>query len=276
MAIYVAGDIQGCFDQLRRLLDKAAFDPSSDQLWSVGDLINRGPKSLETLRFLKALGPAFSGLLGNHDLHFLATACGAYTQGKIKTLRPLLAAPDCDELFEWVRQLPLARRASVPTNAGLIDFLLVHAGIAPSWSFAEAMAYANEVESVLHAPDHREFLRQMYGDKPDTWNPSLRGIDRLRVITNVLTRIRFCTAEGRLDMDTKSDASSAPRGYQPWFEFHAPEPGARILFGHWATIDGFTGKPRIVGLDTGCVWGRRMTMLRLEDETRHSVSCSDV
>lgn len=276
MAIYVAGDIQGCYDQLRRLLDKAAFDPSRDQLWSVGDLVNRGPKSLDTLRFLKALGPAFSGLLGNHDLHFLATACGAYTEGKIKTLRPLLDASDCNALFEWVRQMPLARRATVATNQGPVDFLMVHAGLAPGWSFTDTMTYAAEVERVLRAPQYREFLRMMYGDKPDTWNPALSGMERLRVITNVLTRIRFCTPEGRMDMKVKSDVDSAPPGYQPWFEFHTPKPGTRLLFGHWATIDGFTGKADVIGLDTGCVWGRCMTMLRLDDGERLSVSCSDV
>ncbi len=273
MAIYVAGDIQGCYDPLRRLLDKAAFDPTVDLLWSVGDLVNRGPKSLETLRFLKSLGPVFTGVLGNHDLHFLAAWSGAFREGRFQTLQPLLKAPDCAELAEWLRQMPLAHRDSVATTTGATDFLMVHAGLAPGWNFDQAEAYAREIESALRGLGFIDYLKMMYGDQPDTFAEHLAGMERLRVLTNVLTRIRFCTATGKLDMNTKTDI--APPGYQPWFAFHALPPGQALLFGHWATLDGKTNKSNILGLDTGCVWGRALTLLRLGDGRQFSVSCRD-
>lgn len=274
MAIYVAGDIQGCYDPLRRLLDKAAFDPAHDNLWCVGDFVNRGPKSLETLRFLKGLGTAFTGVLGNHDLHFLAAWSGAHKTGKVQTLQPLLNAPDCDELAEWVRQQPLAHRATVQTEPkGLVDFLMVHAGIAPEWSFAQAMGYAQEIETALRSVDFRDYLTAMYGDEPDMFTEQLAGMRRLRVLTNVLTRIRFCTPKGKLDMKHKDEASTAPPGYQPWFELQKLMPTQTILFGHWAMLDGRTGRDDILGLDTGCVWGRALTLQRLDDGRKFSVSC---
>lgn len=273
MSIIVVGDIQGCYDPLRHLLDKAGFDSSRDQLWCVGDFINRGPKSLETLRFLKNLGAAFTGVLGNHDLHFLAAWSGAQTEGKFQTLQALLKAPDCAELAEWLRTHPLAHRATITTQAGTTDFLMVHAGIAPGWSFAQTVARANEIEAMLRAPAYRDYLKAMYGDKPDTFSDDLRGMERLRVITNVLTRLRFCTADGKLDMENKDDADSAAPGYRPWFEFQQLAPKQKILFGHWAMLDGRTGRADIIGLDTGCVWGRALTLLRLDDGRKFSVSC---
>jgi len=276
MAIYAVGDIQGCYEQLRRLLDKAGFDPAHDRLWSVGDLVNRGPDSLRTLRFLKNLGPALTAVLGNHDLHFLAVACGAKGDGKVQTLLPLLNAPDCAELFEWVRHLPLAHLETLDTTSGPHKFLMVHAGIAPDWKFRAVLAHADEVQQALRGPAHRDFLAGMYGDLPDRWDPALSGLSRLRVITNVLTRIRFCTADGTLDMSSKGEQSSAPPGFQPWFEFRKPRPGKSILFGHWAMLDGQTGRTDIIGLDTGCVWGRCMTLQRLDEDARISVTCNDV
>jgi bis(5'-nucleosyl)-tetraphosphatase (symmetrical) len=276
VAIYVVGDIQGCYDQLRRLLDKAAFDPARDQLWTVGDLVNRGPKSLATLRFLRSLGAAFASVQGNHDLHFLATASGAYTGGKIKTLRPLLDAPDCMELFEWVRQMPLARIETVPSQRGPVQYLIVHAGVLPQWNFGQALAYGAEVEAVLRSTEHRRFLAGMYGDKPDTWEDTLTGMERLRVITNVLTRLRFCTPEGRLDFAAKEGVNTAPPGFRPWYEFQTLQSGQQILFGHWAALEGRTGNAAIHALDTGCVWGHCLTVLRLDDGERISVSCHDV
>lgn len=275
MAIYVVGDIQGCYDPLRHLLDKAGFDPSRDRLWCVGDFINRGPKSLETLRFLKSLGETFTGVLGNHDLHFLAAWCGAYKEGKFQSLQALLKAPDCEELAEWLRGLPLAHRASVASTAGTTDVLMVHAGIAPGWSFAQAVARAGEIEAALRQPDYRAFLKAMYGDEPDTFTDALRGMDRLRVITNVLTRLRFCTPDGKLDMKNKDEADTAAPGYRPWFEFQSLQPAQIILFGHWAMLDGRTGRSNIIGLDTGCVWGRALTLLRLDDGRKFSVSCGE-
>ncbi|MEY4642514.1 MAG: hypothetical protein RLZZ227_2508 [Pseudomonadota bacterium] len=273
MAIYVAGDIQGCHDPLRRLLDKVAFEPANDKLWCVGDLVNRGPDSLATLRFLKSLGASFTGVLGNHDLHFLAAWSGAFTEGKFKTLQALLEAPDCDELAQWVRQLPLVHRATEQTPAGATDLLIVHAGLAPGWSFAQTLGYANEIAAALRGPQFIAYLKMMYGDEPDTFSETLTGMERLRVLTNVLTRIRFCTPTGKLDMKHKEDVHSAPPGYRPWFEFQSLAPNQRILFGHWAMLDGKTGREDIIGLDTGCVWGRRMTLLRLDDGRITSVDC---
>lgn len=274
MAIYVVGDIQGCYDPLRHLLDKAGFSPARDQLWCVGDFINRGPKSLETLRFLKSLGKVFTGVLGNHDLHFLAAWSGMQKEGKFQTLQPLLDAPDCGELAEWLRGLPLAHRASVATESGVTDFLMVHAGIAPGWSFAQTLARAGEVANALRQPDYRAYLKAMYGDEPAAFTEELRGHERLRVITNVLTRLRFCTAAGKLDMQHKDDAATAPPGYQPWFAFQQLAPSQKILFGHWAMLDGKTGRADLIGLDTGCVWGRALTLLRLDDGRKFSVSCA--
>lgn len=273
MAIYVVGDIQGCYDPLRHLLDKAGFDTARDALWCVGDFINRGPKSLETLRFLKSLGGTFTGVLGNHDLHFLAAWSGAQKEGKFQTLQALLKAPDCDELAEWLRGRPLAHRATVATTDGAIDVLMVHAGIAPGWSFAQALDRAGEIESVLRKPDYRAYLKGMYGDEPEAFSEKLKGMERLRVITNVLTRLRFCTPTGKLDMKNKDDADTASPGYKPWFEFQQLLPAQKVLFGHWAMLDGRTGRSDIVGLDTGCVWGRALTMLQLDDGRKFSVSC---
>jgi bis(5'-nucleosyl)-tetraphosphatase (symmetrical) len=273
MAIYVAGDIQGCHDPLRRLLDKVAFDPANDALWCVGDLVNRGPKSLETLRFLKSLGNSFTGVLGNHDLHFLAAWAGAAKEGKFQTLQALLTAPDCDELAEWVRRLPLAQRATVQTDSGALDFLMVHAGLAPGWSFTQAMSYADEIATVLRGPRFITYLKKMYGDEPDTFSEALTGMERLRVLTNVLTRIRFCTPAGKLDMKHKEDAATAPPGYRPWFELQSLAASQRLLFGHWAMLDGKTNRDDILGLDTGCVWGRKLTLLRLDDSKLTSIDC---
>ena len=276
MSIYAVGDIQGCYDELRRLLDLVKFAPDTDQLWCVGDMVNRGPQSLETLRFLRSLGPAFTGVLGNHDLHFLAVACGAYTSGKLQSLRPLLDAPDCQELFEWVRQLPLAHYERVNTVAGKKKILMVHAGIAPGWKFRQAVKLAGEVEAALHSNKYKEFLASMYGNKPDRWDPTLEGHLRLRVITNVLTRIRFCTPAGTMDFDIKTEAASAPPGHVPWFELQKPRDNKLLLFGHWAMLDGQTHRDDILGLDTGCVWGRAMTLLRLDTLERFQVSCTKV
>ncbi len=276
MAIYAVGDIQGCHDELRRLLDLVQFSPGQDRLWCVGDMVNRGPRSLETLRFLRGLGSSYTGVLGNHDLHFLALACGAFTEGKTRSLRTLLDAPDCGELFEWVRNLPLAHREKVATHTGNTTFLMVHAGIAPGWKFKQTVALAAEVEAALQGPDYKQFLTDMYGNKPDRWDDDLDGSKRLRVITNVLTRIRFCTPEGRMDFTVKTEADTAPTGHVPWFTLQQPREHKVLLFGHWAMLDGKTNRSDILGLDTGCVWGRAMTLLRLDTGERHQVSCSNV
>lgn len=274
MSTYVVGDIQGCYDELQRLLELVKFSPGSDRLWSVGDMVNRGPRSLETLRLLRSLGSAFTGVLGNHDLHFLAVANHAYTQGKIKTLRPLLDAPDCYDLANWVRHLPLAHYEQMLCSGEQKKVLMVHAGIAPGWLFKQTVAFADEVATVLRGPGFFDFLRDMYGTQPDTWRPGLHGMARLRLLTNVLTRIRFCTAAGTLDFSAKGGFGSGPAGYRPWFHFQKQRSDKLLLFGHWAMLNGRTDRSDIQGLDTGCVWGRAMTLLRLEDGQRFQLSCS--
>jgi bis(5'-nucleosyl)-tetraphosphatase (symmetrical) len=276
MANYVVGDIQGCFQPLRRLLDKIAFNPSRDVLWSVGDMVNRGPQSLEALRFLSKLDAAFIGVLGNHDLHFLAMSSGANPEGKLKFLKALLDAPDCLQLAEWVRQRPLAHSQTLQTDKGLKRILMVHAGIVPNWNTATAAGLAREVERELRGPRYTGFLRGMYGDRPDRWHEDLQGIERLRTITNVLTRLRFCTADGQMNLHVKTEAATAPPGYRPWFEYQTLAPDELLLFGHWATLDGATHRQDIQGLDTGCVWGRSLTLLHIEKNERISVTCKDM
>lgn len=275
MANYVVGDIQGCYQPLRRLLDKVAFNPSHDVLWSVGDMVNRGPQSLEVLRYLSRLDSAFIGVLGNHDLHFLAISCGANPDGKIKTLKPLLDAPDCLQLAEWVRQRPFTHSQHLQTDNGLKRILMVHAGILPQWTLANTPVLAAEVEQELRGSRSTSFLRGMYGDKPDRWHDELRGIERLRTITNVLTRLRFCTPKGQMNLHVKTEADTAPPGYRPWFEYQVLAPDELLLFGHWATLDGVTHRNDIQGLDTGCVWGRRLSLLHIEKNERISVSCNE-
>lgn len=275
MANYAVGDIQGCYQPLRRLLDKVAFNPGRDVLWSVGDMVNRGPQSLEVLRYLSRLDAAFIGVLGNHDLHFLALASGAWLEGNRKTLQPLLDAHDCALLAEWVRRRPLTHRQDLVTDAGIRRILMVHAGIVPGWTFDNTPLLAQEVEDELSGSRYTSFLRGMYGDKPDRWSNDLQGIERLRTITNVLTRLRFCTPQGQMNLDVKTEADTAPPGYRPWFEYQTLSPNELMLFGHWATLDGRTQREDIQGLDTGCVWGRCLTLLHLEKNERISVTCHE-
>jgi bis(5'-nucleosyl)-tetraphosphatase (symmetrical) len=258
------------------VLDKAAFTPGTDRLWCVGDMINRGPQSLQTLRFLKSLGNSVTAVLGNHDLHFLAITSGAFTDAKANTLKHVMQADDCIELFDWVRHQPLAHYEHLPTNDGVKHFLMVHAGITPGWTFAKTIACAQEVEQVLQSTDFIPFLKHMYGDQPDMWDDKLSGIDRLRVITNILTRIRFCMADGSMNLKIKTGAHTGPENFLPWYKFQQLADDEQILFGHWATLDGHTGITNIHALDTGCVWRRCLTMMRLEDGERISVSCKDV
>jgi bis(5'-nucleosyl)-tetraphosphatase (symmetrical) len=271
MATYAVGDIQGCYDQLMRLLDKVNFDPSCDKLWSVGDLINRGPQSLETIRFAKSLGKAFTMVLGNHDLHFVAMATGATKHGKKDTLQDILDDPQCPQFCDWLRQQPLLHREKLETEKGLQTFLMVHAGIAPGWTFKMARRYAGEVEAALQSDKYMKFLSKMYGDEPDIWHDGLESWERLRVITNYLTRVRFCNGETQLNLAIKTGPKTPPEGFKPWYEYQQLKKNKIILFGHWATLEGETNWPNVHALDTGCVWGRTLTMLRLEDKQRFSV-----
>lgn len=276
MSIYVVGDIQGCYEQLSRLLDSVNFDSAADRLWSVGDLVNRGPESLRTLRFLHSLGDSLTAVLGNHDLHLLAIASGAYQQGRKDDLEQVLAAPDADRLLHWMRHLPLLHDESIETRFGNEQCLMFHAGLAPSWTREQALSLAAEVESVLRGDDYRDFFRQMYGNSPDLWEDSLSGTARLRAITNYLTRTRFCQRNGKLDFSVKSGPETAPVGYRPWFEFQTLSPEYVLLFGHWAALKGITNMNNVHALDTGCVWGRCLTLLRLEDRQTFSVNCGEL
>lgn len=271
MAIYAIGDIQGCYDPLRRLLDTVRFDPASDELWCLGDLINRGPRSLDTLRFLRDLDHAVTVVLGNHDLHFLALYHGCVENAGRHTLDALLSAPDGEELSDWLRHRPLAHYRSVATGDRERGYLAVHAGVAPQWTLDKTLQLAGEVESVLRGPDFLAFFRHMYGNEPRHWDEDLRGYDRLRTITNYLTRLRFCRPDGELEFRVKGGAGDAPPGFGPWFRFEQLTPATDILFGHWAALEGRTGHPHVHALDTGCVWGRELTMMRLQDQRLFSV-----
>jgi bis(5'-nucleosyl)-tetraphosphatase (symmetrical) len=254
---YLIGDLQGCCDALARLLEKIDFSPSRDRLYLLGDLVNRGPDSLTTLRRLQSLGDAAQCLLGNHDLHLLATAAGVRAPHKGDTLDAILQAPDREALLEWMRRQRLAMRAQ--------GWLMVHAGVVPQWDAEETLALAEEVHALLRGPELAEFLPQMYGNEPDRWKDDLTGAPRLRFIINVLTRIRFCNAKGRLDFKTKEGLGTAPEGFMPWFE--VPErrtAGHPIAFGHWSTL-GLVQRPDLLALDTGCVWGGELTAARVAD-----------
>ena len=271
MSNYVIGDIQGCHKPLKKLLRKIGFTPGQDRLWCVGDLVNRGPKSLDTLRLLRDIDDSLIVVLGNHDLHFLAVHEGCTPLRRKDRLRELLAARDCDELADWLRLKPLAHSEIVETESGPRSFLMVHAGIAPNWSIEKTLALAGEVESALRGKP-RKFLSHMYGDEPSLWRNDLGKQRRLRTIANYLTRIRFCDSEGRLRLDLKEGIDTAPSGYEPWFRWQRVSAETDIVFGHWAAIEGVTGQDRVHALDTGCVWGGTLTVMRLEDGKRFSVS----
>ena len=257
MAIYAIGDVQGCFAELQALLAKLAFDPSRDRLWFTGDLVNRGPQSLATLRFIRALGDAAITVLGNHDLHLLAVAHGISHTKHRDTFGDVLDAPDREELLDWLRRQPLFHHED--------GFYLIHAGLPPQWSLEAAASYAREVEKVLQGEDFREFLGRMYGNQPDAWSASLSGWDRLRFITNCLTRLRYCTRDGHTEFKQKGAPGTQPRELLPWFEVpHRKSAEARIVFGHWSTL-GFHAANNAFCLDTGCLWGGELTALRLED-----------
>lgn len=272
MSTYVVGDIQGCYKPLKKLLQKVRFSPATDTLWCVGDLINRGPHSLDTLRFLRDLDKAAVIVLGNHDLHFIAINEGCAPACTRDTLHKLLSASDCQELSDWLRTKPLAHFDCIDTNRGLKNYLMLHAGVAPMWTLQDTLNYAAEVEFALQDEAYPEFLRHMYGDTPARWYNSLQGLDRLRVITNYLTRIRFCDAIGTMRLDIKEGLLAAPTGFNPWYYYEKITPGATILFGHWAALEGRTDRKEVHALDTGLVWGRELTMMCLENFNRYSVS----
>ncbi|CAN7271489.1 symmetrical bis(5'-nucleosyl)-tetraphosphatase [Acidovorax sp. LjRoot129] len=258
MALYCIGDIQGCDLALGRLLDEIGFSPSRDTVYLLGDLVNRGPDSAAVLRRCVAVDGALRCLLGNHDLHLLAAAHGARKPSRRDTLASVLEASDRDALLAWVRQQPLARAHE---HAGE-TLLMVHAGVLPAWSSAETLARADEVAAVLRGPDLAGFLQSMYGNTPDQWRDDLTGTDRLRVIVNALTRLRFCSADGIMDFESTESASAAPPGLVPWFDVPGRQTaGTLIAFGHWSTL-GWLHRSDLLGLDTGCVWGGCLSAVR--------------
>ena len=257
MSIYAIGDVQGCHDELRRLVDRIRFDPSRDRLWFVGDLVNRGPRSLDVLRYVKGLGAAAVTVLGNHDLHLLARAYGVRKPKEGDTLDDVLAAPDRDELVAWLASRPLLHRTD--------DYVLVHAGLHPTWDAATAMALAAEAEETLHSSPRETVATLRRGSAPPQWDPALRGEDRLRAIVAILTRIRTCTVEGVLDLDFAGPPDQAPHGRRPWFEWPGPwSSEVTVVFGHWSAL-GLRVEPHAVALDTGCVWGKALTAVRVDD-----------
>ncbi|QSA96718.1 symmetrical bis(5'-nucleosyl)-tetraphosphatase [Methylococcus sp. EFPC2] len=267
MATYAIGDIQGCLAELHDLLALIRFDPAQDRLWFTGDLVNRGPDSLETLRFIKGLGGAAAAVLGNHDLHLLAVASGASRVKRKDTFAAVLSAPDRDELLDWLRRLPLLY--------GDGAFYLIHAGLPPQWSLEDAIRYAGEVENLLSGEAYAEFFPHMYGDLPDCWSDDLRGWDRIRLITNCFTRMRFCTADGRLDLKEKVPLGQQSPGLLPWFRVPGRRSqGTNIVFGHWSAL-GFHAENGCWGLDTGCLWGGELTALRLDTLERYAVPSRD-
>lgn len=265
MSIYALGDLQGCFEPLERIIDELKFDPARDRLWFVGDLVNRGPDSLRCLRFVKSLGPAAVTVLGNHDLHLVCVAEGVERRRKRDTLDDVLAAPDRDELVGWLRERPLMHVEE--------GFALVHAGLLPQWTVARARGLAAEVESRLRGPDYRELLERMYGDEPDRWSESLTGIERLRVIINAMTRLRVVDAQGAMVLRFKGEPGEASDAWTPWFD--APGRASRdhtVVCGHWSAL-GLAMRADLLSLDSGCVWGRSLSAVRLQDRSLFQVPC---
>jgi bis(5'-nucleosyl)-tetraphosphatase (symmetrical) len=269
VAVYAIGDVQGCFTALSALLDKLRFDPARDRLWFVGDLVNRGPDSLTTLRFVRDLGERAVTVLGNHDLHLLAVAAGKAKPKRRDTLAEILAAPDRDALLDWLRQRPLLHHDAA------LGYTLVHAGLLPQWDLALAERCAREVEAVLRGPRCTNFFEHMYGNLPDHWNESLHGDDRLRVIVNGLTRLRYCDLEGAMDLHQKGPPGTHPPDLLPWFRIPQRRSAAlRVVFGHWSTLGSYRGD-NVLALDSGCVWGEHLTAVRLDSATPEftSIAC---
>jgi bis(5'-nucleosyl)-tetraphosphatase (symmetrical) len=256
MATIAIGDVQGCYDQLMRLLERAGFDERRDTLWFVGDLVNRGPQSLETVRFVKGLGARAVTLLGNHDLNLLAVAAGIRKPHRGDTNDAILGAPDRDELLAWLRHLNMMHAGG--------GYAMVHAGLLPQWSVTQALDLA------------REFLKAMYGNEPVRWRDDLAGHDRLRIIVNAMTRMRLAAADGTLELNYKLGLDQAPAGYFPWYDVPGrASRGTPILFGHWAAL-GLLMREDVVCLDSGCVWGRALTALRLEDRRLFQLDCAEL
>lgn len=258
MAVYAIGDLQGCFKEFRALLAQLQFDPEIDRVWLTGDLVNRGPDSLEVLRKVKNLGEAATYVLGNHDLHLLGRAAGVRTPSNRDSLDQVLGASDCDLLMDWLRQQPLLHHDEA------LGWTMVHAGLAPQWDLKTALACAREVENGLRGNDYPRFLASLFGNGADTWDPGLTAADRCRFTVNCLTRLRYCHSDGRLALGHSGAPGTQPEGQVPWFEVpdrrHA---GTRVIFGHWSTL-GPVAEPELLALDGGCVWGGCLAAARID------------
>jgi bis(5'-nucleosyl)-tetraphosphatase (symmetrical) len=266
MATYAIGDVQGCFSALTTLLEQIRFDPAGDRLWFVGDLVNRGPDSVSVLRHVKGLGRAAVTVLGNHDLHLLAVANGCRPARPKDTFHDVLDAPDRDELLAWLRNRPLVYRED--------NFLLLHAGLLPEWPVSQAETLARDAEQALRSTDYRALLRSLYQDGPRRWSQELTGMSRLTLITKVLTRLRVCSATGEIEWDFTGTPDQAPDGYLPWFQVpNRSSAKATVICGHWAAM-GLHVRDNLLALDGGCVWGRQLVAVRLEDRQVFQVSCT--
>lgn len=265
MATYAIGDLQGCYEPFCRLLDEIGFQPEQDCLWLVGDLVNRGPQSLEVLRLVKSLGDSAVVVLGNHDLHLIMQAQGYGRANREDTLTDVLSAPDSDELLAWLRLQPLFHHRN--------GISMVHAGLLPSWSVFDAQALSGEVSAALTGPHFQEFLASMWGSQPDVWSDDLEGWDRLRVVVNAMTRMRFCSLDGRMDFRSKGPPQSAPPGSLPWFQIpNRRSADTTIVCGHWSAL-GFRQESNLLALDSGCLWGGALTAVRLEDRAVFQIPC---
>ena len=268
MSTYAIGDVQGCYDDLMRLLEKLDYSAANDTLWFTGDLVNRGSQSLQTLKFVYSLGDRAVCVLGNHDLHLLATAVGARAPHKLDTFHDVLESSRCDELLHWLRQQPLIHHDTA------LDYVMVHAGIYPGWSLQTAKDRAGEVHRVLRGDNYADYFYTMYGNQPDRWSADLEGDDRLRFIVNSFTRMRYCGIDFRLDFNEIGPVGSQPDHLAAWFAKPNQLPDTLdVIFGHWSTLAG-TITQRFHSLDTGCLWGNALTALNLETAERVSVKCA--
>lgn len=261
MAIYAIGDIQGCFDEFQELLEKFCFNPIKDQLWLAGDLVNRGPKSLEVLRFVRALGEPHKIVLGNHDLRLLALWAQGKSMATEDTLHAILQASDCDDLCHWLRHQPLL------VEEQRLNFMMVHAGVLPQWSEAQVRSHAHEVEQALQSANHQKCLSVIYNNADNLWREDLTGLSRWRTLVNVFTQLRYCDADGVMALTEKGSLGSQSPGLLPWYAYSFRKTRERrIVFGHWAALEGAVlGEYNVFALDAGCVWGKKLRALRLDD-----------
>ena len=268
MANYAIGDIQGCYRELILLLDKINFNTSEDRLWLCGDLVNRGPDSLKCLEFLHSIKRNCLITLGNHDLHLIALSEGVAELSKADTLKDLLQSPSLGLYVNWLKQLPLIQADTLVSKGIQKEYIMTHAGVPPHWSLEEAKQHSNEISKNLNSPIlSKHFLKNMYGNEPSSDSKNLSKDERLRLHTNYFTRMRFCDEHGKIELTNKGNPTNAPQGFKPWFknELKIMKESTHLLFGHWAALKGITGVHNITALDTGCIWGERLTAINLED-----------